>query len=140
MTGDRETVSDLLFFARAVTFVIGAIAIGYGTLTFTFGEALWHGPSAVYGTAQSVPYAPQSWGLVAILAGLCVVIGQWTGVHRVIIAGAAVMAAWFLFFAGAFLTDVVQSQLPFGAPGVLIYGALCLLMVLRAVVHVPGRL
>lgn len=138
MTANR--VSDLLFFSRAVTFVLGAIAIGYGTLTFTFGASLWHGPSPVYGTALSVPYAPQSWGVVAIAAGLCVVVGQWIGQHRIIITGAVSMTLWFLFFAVSFFRDVIKSDLPFGAPGILIYGALCVLMVLRSVVHIPGRL
>lgn len=133
-------VADLLFFSRAVTFVLGAIALGYGVLTFAFGAALWHGPSPVYGTALSVPYAPQSWGAVAAVAGICVIAGQWTGVHRVILLGTAVMIVWFLFFAGSFALDIAESGTPFGSPGVLIYSALCLLMVLRSTVRIPGRL
>ncbi|OZD74904.1 hypothetical protein CH273_25810 [Rhodococcus sp. 05-339-2] len=131
-------VSDLLFFARSVTVVLGALAIGYGTLTFTFGAALWSGPSHVYGTALTVPYAPQSWGVVAIVAGVLVVTGQLASRHRVVVAGAAVMILWFLFFAISFLFDVVNSGNPFGAPGVLVYTLLCVLMVLRVTVRIPA--
>ncbi|NIL77589.1 hypothetical protein [Rhodococcus sp. B10] len=133
-------LKDLLFFARTATLVLGAIAIGYGALTLVFGEALWDGPSHVYGTALSVPYAPQSWGLVAMAAGICVISGQLLDRHRLIIVGATVMVLWFLFFGGSFLFDVVESQSPFGAPGALVYLSLCLLMALRSAVKVPGRL
>ncbi|OZF25188.1 hypothetical protein CH296_28010 [Rhodococcus sp. 14-2496-1d] len=133
-----RSVSDLIFFARSVTVVLGLLAVGYGALTFTFGAALWDGPSHVYGTALTVPFAPQSWGVVAVVAGALVVVGQLGDRHHVVVLGAAVMVLWFLFFAVSFVFDVVESGVPLGSPGILVYTSLCVLMVLRVTVRIPA--
>jgi len=134
----ERAVTDTLFFAQSATLLLGTVSIGYGILTLTFGSALWDGPGTVYDTAQSVPGAPQSWGLVAIAAGALVLAGQLFHRHTLIATGALSMGLWFLFFAVSFAFDIADARAPFGAPGVLVYAHLCVLMLLRSRVHLPG--
>lgn len=131
-------VTDTFFFAQSVTLLLGSVSIGYGILTFAFGPALWDGPGTVYNTAQSVPGAPQSWGLVAIVAGALVVVGQMLNRHKLIATGALLMGLWFLFFAVSFAFDIAGARSPFGSPGVVVYAHLCVLMLLRSRVRLPG--
>lgn len=127
----RRQIAEAEAFIRGVTTLLGVFPIGYALLTFCFGDPLWAG-APTYDTANSVPYAPESWGVVAICAGCLILLGEYMRRHVLIVAGALVQSVWCLFFAVGFGVDSVNHHVPFGLPGTWVYFTIAALMVVRA--------
>ena len=131
MRMDEKKLEGVDQFIHGVTVLLGIFPLCYGILTIVFGDPLWNG-APTYGTALSVPASPESWGVIAILAGLAILTGEYTKNHTVILAGCSVQSVWCMFFAIAFLVDSAQQQISFGLPGTLIYTVTGTLMITRA--------
>lgn len=127
----RRQIAEAEAFIRGVTTLLGVFPIGYAILTFCFGDPLWAG-APTYDTANSVPHAPESWGVVAVCAGVLILVGEYTRHHRLIVAGAGVQSVWCLFFSVAFLTDSLDKHISFGLPGTWVYFIFAALLVARA--------
>ncbi|QXO13689.1 hypothetical protein SEA_DUMPTRUCK_34 [Gordonia phage DumpTruck] len=117
-----KKVNAAIWFIRAVTLVSGGFAIGYGVLTFLFGKELWgNGAAMTYDAALTVPYAPQSWGLVAMTLGVLIIFSELKEARRAKTVFMGLQGVWCFIFASYFLIDCLSSGHPFGAPGVLVY-------------------
>lgn len=109
-------------FVHGFTVNMAIIPIGYGILTFVFGAEMWSG--ATYGSAMSVPYAPQSWGTVALALGILIVISERKRLYGLMSVACFLSATWCLIFAFFFLFDCIRHGMSFGAPGVLVYSTI----------------
>lgn len=126
----------LLDYARGNGLLHGIFAIIYGTLTFIYGDDLWEGPA--YYNASKIPYAPQSWGAVAMLAGIIIILGSVKGKEKLVKWGCFFMSTWCLFFASLFLKDFIETKMAFILPAAVSYYHAAFLMVNRYVL--AGRI
>lgn len=129
-----DGLKALMDYARGNAMVHSLFAMTYGALTIFCGDDLWSGGSA-YRTANSIPFAPQSWGCVAIVFGGVIAIGcvKNKNSERWIRVGCFLMAVWCFVFAIFFLTDSIKSHTPFGLPGTAVYSYMAMLMIHRSV-------
>ncbi|AWY06136.1 membrane protein [Gordonia phage Suzy] len=130
----NDKLKALLDYAKGNAIVHSAFGFSYGLLTIFAGDALWAG-GRTYETANSLPYAPQSWGTIAIVFDGVIAIGsiKKTNSERWIRWGCFGLAAWCFVFAIFFLIDSIAHWTPFGLPGVVVYGYSALLMIHRSV-------
>lgn len=115
------------------TIGLSAALIGYGILTFIFGDALWTiGTVGVYDSADQVPFAPESWGMAFVVAGLGMALGNINGRWNRLLALSAMVAGFlFLFFSVSFFIDAIGGVKPSWPPA-MIYCILATLCVNRA--------
>lgn len=122
-----EAQSDYI---RLSTWIIGALPVIYGVLTWVFGDALW-ASSPVYRSALLVPYAPQSWGTVFIALGALSIALAERDKHRADAVCchlmAVILAAFMVSFALVAYTDTTLSALP----PTVVYGLFALLYMNR---------
>jgi hypothetical protein len=85
---------------RAMTRILGLIAVGLGVAILLGGEERFGGLS--YAVALETPGAPWSWGLWILASGIMVLLGTVVAKPKVIAFGAIAGAMWALLFAGAF--------------------------------------
>lgn len=131
MTDPRIEAGDA--FIRRVTAAFAAMAIGYGILTFIFGPRLWGPPAApggLYSTAMTVPGAPQTWGAVAIVAGVLILVGQYRRRYLMLQWGCRVWSTWLFFFAITFTIDAFNGVATANPPA-WVYFCLAVVMVIR---------
>ncbi|ANA86005.1 hypothetical protein BH766_gp35 [Gordonia phage Demosthenes] len=99
---NRDTVQDL-------TGLFGILATASGLSLVIQGEAIW--ALGVYDTAKTLPQSPESWGLIAILAGILMFIGMYWGKHKVMKAGACIAGLWNFFFALSFCDEAYKGNI-----------------------------
>lgn len=128
----------LIDFVRTATVLLGLLPLMYGGLTWFYGDSLWAG-SLAYGTALSVPWAPQSWGTMFIVVGV-VIIGAARRGHRKCIAISTLVGALMLsMFMVTFLTEVFSNGKEGAWPPALVYGVMSLLFLARSRLAWTGR-
>lgn len=89
------------------TWALSLWAVYYGLVTILGGAARWSSPA--YETALQVPGAPESWGIVLLLAGITSIIG-WLAKNRILlIAGNGLAFFWTFGFAISLLITLAQS-------------------------------
>lgn len=120
-------------FLRWFTIHLGLISVGYGLLTFAFGEGLWGtGSLPTYQSALSVPMAPQSWGTFAMTCGALMVIGEFANKAGLLASASFLQGIWCLTFASFFLFDSIQHETSAGISGVWVYAAFGVIYLGRA--------
>lgn len=119
----RQELADYLLaehtfhldYIRGEVGMLSLLPIGYGILTWIFGEQLWAG-SAVYRTALSMPGAPQSWGTLFIALGatlmVCGLRLRYRVVRVVAVGAALVLALFMVMFLTEYFTTGNASALP----------------------------
>lgn len=120
-----ENIAQLRFnevynFIRYGTLTLSLLPMGYGTLTLIFGDNLW-GSTRLYDAAMVVPFAPESWGIYALVCGAFIAAGVLSNCQKMIKRACWAQSFWCLIFAFLFLLDCVRHETPFGAPGALIH-------------------
>lgn len=129
----KERVEEAADFIRHVTVVLGLLSIGYGTLTFIFGDFLWaHGDMGTYRAALSVPLAPQSWGTMAVAMGLIILWAEFAEKYTAKSISLGLQGLWCLVFASFFFYDCVDQKSAFGVPAILLWGAFGVLYIGRS--------
>lgn len=128
---NKDKLKALLDYAKGNGIVHGLFAICYGLLTIIFGDELWNGP--VYQNANKLPWAPQSWGLVALLCGVIILYGAYRDRERLVRWGCFFMAVWCFVFASLFLKDFIEYKAALSLPGVISYYHAAFLMINRSV-------
>lgn len=125
-------------FVYAETLILAALPIGYGLLTYIFGDALWLGKMTarhdIYQAAFEVPWAPESWGTAFIITGALMMVFNLSASRfgRMLAASTMLCGFLFLFFSISFLIDVTNNHSPNGWPPVLVYGVVAALCANRA--------
>jgi hypothetical protein len=104
--------------ARLTIWVVGVYAIVQGAGIIWGGRDRWSSPS--YAVALHMPYAPTSWGVALILAGLLTLVGSLARRWRVKAAGLVAIAIWSWFFGRATFAAALQSPLA-GTTGPIVY-------------------
>ena len=134
-----EKLRALIDYAKGNAIVHSLFAITYGLITIFFGDELWE-LGHVYSSAKQVPYAPESWGILAIFCGVIILFGVFRGNFRsdyrgeaMIRVGCLLFSAWCFVFAILFAWDCVKYKTPIGLPGVANYLYMALLVVHRGV-------
>lgn len=129
MSGSAK-LKALLDYARGNAIVHSLFAITYGMATVVWSDALWLG--GVYDTAKEIPFAPESWGFIAMLSGSMILYGARNG--QVFVKwGCGILSAWCFIFAIFFAIDCIANKTPLGIPGVISYLYIALLVVHRGV-------
>lgn len=87
---------------RSIARAAGTWAFIEGVIIILGGPDRWRSPS--FATALQVPFAPTSWGVVALLLGPVIVVGTFLGWRGARVVGVALcaLASWALFFALTF--------------------------------------
>lgn len=80
--------------------VIGFWAVLNGSLICLGGASRWGSPA--YNVVEQVPGAPETWGVVIILAGLCTLVGSYTKKYWLKNIGLMGTATYCLFFSIGF--------------------------------------
>lgn len=89
-----------------VTRTIGAWSIVSGLIILIDGPRRWH--THIFDTLNHMPGSPQTWGIIAIVSGLLVIIGSTTGIAvtselTLRNIGLWIVAAWCMAFVVGFL-------------------------------------
>lgn len=120
----KGRVDEAADFIRHVTVVLGLLSVGYGALTFIFGDFLWaSGEKGAYQAALSVPLAPQSWGTVAVAMGIIILWAEFAEKYKVKAIALLLQGFWCFVFASFFFYDCVDQKSAFAAPAILLWGA-----------------
>lgn len=120
----REKVEEADDFIRGTTTVLALLPMGYGILSFLFGEALWgNGNSTAYQAALSAPLAPESWGAFALLCGAIILWAEFAEKFRAKAVACFAQGVWCLTFASFFFFDCISRNTVFGSTAVLIWTA-----------------
>lgn len=111
----------------------------YATWGFMYGLSLIVQPDSVwtlgyYDTAKYVPYSPDSWGGFAIIGGLLIFIGMFSGKPGFASIGAGILACWNFFFAFSFFRESIGGS-EYGFSPVITYGIICLWGVILATTY-----
>lgn len=95
----KETVQNTTRWAATCAFL-------YGLSLVQGGDPIWG--SRAYRTASAIPWSPESWGVVYMLASVLMFAGMFTGRRGLMVSGLIIGAAWNLFFAASFLTEYIR--------------------------------
>ena len=128
MMSVRGTSTDIRWreafaYVRGSTQAFIIFPIGYGILTLVFGDELW-GAGRLYDAAMVIPFAPESWGVLALVFGILMAIGEFSERKMFLSVGCAMMGIWCYTFAALFLIDCLRYETPFGAPEALLYSVI----------------
>ena len=88
---------------RLNAWVIGALPVLYGIMTWVFGQRLWSGSSA-YMHALSVHGAPQTWGTVFLVLGVISIAAHETKRYTTDAVSCALLAIVLAMFMASFIT------------------------------------
>lgn len=81
---------------QAFTRLLATFAVLQGLTIIVGGEKRWS--EAHYETAQLVPGAPGSWGILLLLTGAVAIFGSITGRTKTVMTGLSLSAVWCAFF------------------------------------------
>ncbi|WRQ08242.1 hypothetical protein JDBV14_00640 [Mycobacterium phage harman] len=118
-------------YARLSTVLISVLPLIYGALTIAYGQELW-AYSPIYRTALTVPYAPQSWGLVFITLGTLSLLFAWRRYHRAMSVVSILLALALSMFMLTFAAEAVASGNLSAVPPAVIYGLFSLAFLNRS--------
>lgn len=130
-------IADGVVLRRAISGVLAVLLGVYGVLLLTHGEELW--ALDTYGPALSIPGKSLTWGVIAVLSSILIVVGSATRHERVVGAGSSLAALWLTFFSMMFGVAAVRDENLVAAPGVLVYGCMAALAIARTGISVGGR-
>lgn len=128
---DHNPIRALLDYANGNGYLHGFFAVAYGIITFVFGDELWRGPA--YYTANLVYWAPQSWGLVAMILGVFILFSSYKGKERLLRWACFFMGMWCFVFGLLFIIDLLETRSAFGVPPIITYYHAGFLMINRSV-------
>lgn len=84
------------------------ITMVYGFLVCLGGPVRWSARS--YRALNQMPGSPYTWGLVAIVAGLLILVGSVATVRRLRNVGLWIMAAWCTTLGAGFVTAAITDD------------------------------
>lgn len=128
----------LLDFTRTATVLLGLLPLIYGGLTWVYGDNLWANVE-VYGTALTVPWAPQSWGALFIALGAGTIVSARMGRRRCIAGFTLASALLLAMFMVTFVTEAIKDSSPAALALSTVYGVVSLLFLARSCLAWAGR-
>jgi hypothetical protein len=115
--------------SRVTIWIAGAFGVIQGTLILASDPSRFTGPS--YITLTELPGAPQTWGAVALVAGVLILLGSWGRFWRLKAVGLTLLSAWaFVFSVGIFIAIFVANAPTTGALPYTVIGAWTAMLVL----------